>query len=97
VQLRFTQRSRGDLDDVWDYIACDSIDEADGFIDRILRKCLLIAENPEVGRARDELVKGVRSFPVGNYLIFYHVSDDVVYVDRVLSGYRDLLAAFDDC
>jgi hypothetical protein len=47
LQLRFTPRSRRDLDDVWDYIACDSV-------------------------------------------------DDIVYIDRVLNGYRDLLAAFDD-
>ena len=96
MELRFTQRSRGDLDEIWDYIACDSVEEADGFVDRVLKTCVLIAGNPGMGRSRDELVEGIRSFPVGNYLVFYHLAEDAVFIDRVLSGYRDLLAAFDD-
>lgn len=95
MKLRFTHRSRRDLDDAWDYISLDSLAVADRFVDRVIEKCRLIAENPQMGRARDELVEGVRSFPVDNYLIFYHSREGFVFIDRVISGYRDLLAAFD--
>ena len=95
MKLRFTHRSRRDLDDAWDYISLDSLDAADRFVDRVIEKCLLIAENPGMGRARDELVEGVRSFPIDSHLIFYHDRDGTVFIDRVISGYRDLLAVFD--
>jgi toxin ParE1/3/4 len=94
MELRFTPLGLQDLDEIWSFVACDSLDAADKFIDRILEKCCLIAENPGLGRARDDLAEGVRGFPVGNYLIFYHVLGDALFVDRVLSGYRDLLAVF---
>lgn len=96
MELRLTQLSRQDLDEIWSFIAGDSWDAADNFIDRILEKCCLVAENPGLGRAREDLAEGIRGFPVGNYLIFYHVSGDALFVDRVLSGYRDLIAAFPD-
>lgn len=96
MKLRFTRLSRRDIDDAWDYISQDSLDAADRFVDRVIEKCVLIADNPEMGRPRDELVEGIRSFPVDSHLIFYHSREGCVFIDRVLSGYRDLLAAFDE-
>jgi toxin ParE1/3/4 len=94
LELRITARGERDLDDLWDYIARDSIGEADRFVDRVLERCRLIAGNPDIGRPRDDLVEGVRSFPVGDHLVFYHVEGETLFVDRVVSGYRDLPALF---
>ncbi len=93
-QLRFNAQARFDLDDIWRYIAGRSIERADGFIDRIEEKCRLLAENPMLGRSREELAPSLRSFPVGNYLLFYVPLEDGVEVVRVLSGARDLPSAF---
>ena len=94
MKLKFTRQSKQDLDDIWDYIAQDNRDAADGFIDSLYKKCALFVERPEIGRERPEIRTGVRSFPVGNYLVFYHLQEGTVTIDRFLSGYRDHPALF---
>lgn len=54
-----------DILDIWDYIADDSIEQADRWVDRLDEKLELIATQPLMGRARDELAAGLRSFPFG--------------------------------
>jgi toxin ParE1/3/4 len=48
-----------------------------------------------LGRSRDQLALGMRSFPVGNYLIFYLPIKNGIVIVRVLSGYRDLDSLFE--
>jgi len=85
-----------DLAEIWDYIADDSEDRADSFIDSIDRKFRILADQPNIGRMRDELVEGLRSFPIGRYIIFYRPLPDGIEVIRVLHGARDLDAIFHD-
>jgi toxin ParE1/3/4 len=51
---------------------------------------------PMMGRARDEIEQGLRSFPFGRYVIFYMPSDDGIDVVRVLHSARDIDAVFAD-
>lgn len=83
-----------DLDDVWWYIAQDNPDAADRFLAKIDEQCHTLAQFPEMGVNRAELMPALRSFPVGNYLIFYLLIDDGIEVVRVLSGMRDIDALF---
>ena len=66
----FSALARQDLIDINDYIAKNDIDAADRFLDRIYEKCQLLANFPNMGAKRDELMPGLRSFPVGDYLVF---------------------------
>ena len=43
-----------------------------------------------MGTARDRLAPGLRSFHVGNYLVFYRPVQDRIELVRVLHGARDL-------
>jgi len=54
----------------------------------------MLAENPLAGRVREELAPDVRSFPVGNYLLFYRPTQNGVELIRVLHGARDLRRLF---
>jgi toxin ParE1/3/4 len=47
-----------------------------------------------MGRERSDLLSGMRSFPIGRYLIFYRIVERTLQVVRVLSGYRDVDALF---
>jgi plasmid stabilization system protein ParE len=38
--------AQADIDEIWDYIALDSIPNADRFVDRIKRRFDLLADNP---------------------------------------------------
>jgi toxin ParE1/3/4 len=91
-------QSDSDLDNIWLYIATNSgnFDIADRFIDSITHRFLLLASYPNIGRARDEdLRSGLRSFPVGEYVIIYRIVDEDVRILRVLRGSRDIEALFD--
>jgi toxin ParE1/3/4 len=56
---------------------------------------LLLATYPHVGRRRDEdLLPGLRSFPVGEYVIIYRVEAEDVLILRVIRGSRDIEALF---
>lgn len=85
-----------DLDQIWLYIAQESgnTDIADRFVDRATALFLRIAAEPYLGRRRDELRAGMRSFPFGNHLVFYRVQEDTVLILRVLHGRRDIDALF---
>lgn len=83
-----------DLLEIWDYIADDSLDRADGFLDRIEGKLQVLALNPGIGRRREELLPELQSFPVGNYVVFYREVKDGIDVIRVLHGSRDIEEIF---
>jgi toxin ParE1/3/4 len=51
-------RAKADLTEIWDYIADDSESRADAFIDTIDRKLKILAEQPSMGRMREELADG---------------------------------------
>jgi toxin ParE1/3/4 len=58
-------RANADFSDIWQFIAEDSDDQADAFIDLIDQKFQLLAQQSGLGRRREELAEGLRSFPVG--------------------------------
>lgn len=95
MRYRLSDRARQDLDEIWSYIAEDGLRTADRFIDAIIDRIRAIADQPGIGRTRNELAASLRSFPVGNYLIFYRPLTDGVEVVRILSGFRDLPPLFD--
>ena len=90
IQLKFTAIAKDDLKSIRDFIAEDNISAASRFIDKIEEKCRLLASNPELGRARPELLCSLRSFPVGNYNIFYRIKKDTIEIIRVLNAARDI-------
>jgi len=53
-----------------------------------------LASHPKTGRARDDLLACVRSFPVGNYIIVYDIDDEDMQILRVVYSRRDLGALF---
>lgn len=65
-------------------------------MDTIGKKFEILANFPNMGRRRDELLTSLRSFPVDDYLIFYRQIESGIEITRVVSGYRDLDALFDE-
>ena len=48
----------------------------------------MLADQPNSGKARPDLGDGLRSFPVGRYLVFYRPSPVDIDVIRILSSFR---------
>lgn len=89
-RVQKTARAESDIEDLWVYIATDNPQAADRILDDIEAKCRLIATQPNMGRLRSELAPGLRSFPVGRYIILYQSLPDGIDVVRILHSARDL-------
>lgn len=94
MALKYTPQAEADLDEIWDYIALENPEAARRFLYKIHDKCEAVSKTPVIGRKRPELGRGVRSFPVGNYIIFFRIDDDDTTIVRVLHGRRDLAPLF---
>lgn len=97
MDFRVAPQAESDLDDIWYFLATQSssIDVADRVVDSITARFVLLAREPYIGRRRDEdLRPGIRTFPVGDYVIAYRVDGDDVLILRVLRGSRDIEALF---
>jgi toxin ParE1/3/4 len=92
VTNRFRKREQVDLDldSIWSFIAADSVSAANKQIDRIGEIFEMLVENPLAGRVRLDLGANLRSFPIGNYVIFYVPIPDGVEVVRVMHGRQDI-------
>jgi len=75
-------------------IAMDDPAAADRWFDLIEQKCQLLATMPGMGRDRKDLHPNLRSFPAGDYLIFYRPEKQGIVIIRVLHGARDIPALF---
>ena len=84
-----TPRARLDLIEIWNFIADDNEPAADRLLDKMDAVLRTLADKALAGRARPELHEEIRSFPVGNYVIFYRPLSDAVEVVRVRSRYLD--------
>jgi toxin ParE1/3/4 len=83
-------KARADIDEIWTYIADCNLSAADRVADEIERVCGLIARHPRMGRERPEIARGIRSFGVMSWIIFYRIHDEFIEIVRVIHGARDL-------
>ncbi len=80
-----------DLLDIWAFVADDNPGAADRLIDTFYEHFIELARQPAMGRKRPEFQgPNYRSFPIGNYLVFYQPFDNHIEIARVLHGARDL-------
>ena len=94
---RRTSKAESDLGEIWYHVATESgsVETADRLIDSITHRFVLLASQPHMGRRRDENLRpGIRTFPVGDYVIAYRVEGADVVVLRVLHGSRDIEGQF---
>ncbi len=97
AQILFTPLATEDLREIWVYLAENAGSEtANKFLSAVKKKCETVAEFPEIGRVRHEYLVNLRSFPFGNYIIFYLPLDKGIEVLRIIHGSRDIQQIFDE-
>jgi toxin ParE1/3/4 len=94
ARCRIAPIAESDLEQIWNYIARDNVDAADRMLDRIGDVFEMLSRQPLIGESRSEIRVGLRSFPVGNYVVYYALASDRVDIARVLHGARDVDAIF---
>ncbi|MEI8162663.1 MAG: type II toxin-antitoxin system RelE/ParE family toxin [Betaproteobacteria bacterium] len=92
ASLTFSPKSREDLLDIGDYIATDSRANACRFVGKLMEQCRRIGKAPLAYTGREDLAPGLRMAAMGRYVIFFRVLGDVVRIERVLHGARNLQA-----
>lgn len=96
TKCRVAPRAKSDLDEIWDYLARQGGTElADRMVDSITNCFPMLARMRNAGRARIEITAYMRSFSIGNYLIYYeYPPNGRIVIARVLHGKRNQQAAF---
>ena len=85
----FSPSARRDLLEILEYIARDKPGAALRHVERLEEECWALANNPQMGAARDDLLPHLRAWSVGKYVIFFRPADDGIEVVRVVHGARD--------
>jgi plasmid stabilization system protein ParE len=81
-----------DLDEIWEYIAADSIDAADRWIAKLFDAFETLGKMPGMGHKRDDLTDyPILFWPVGAYIIIYRALAPIEIV-AVTQGSRDVPA-----
>jgi plasmid stabilization system protein ParE len=82
-----------DLDDIWEYIARDSINAADRWVGKLFDAFEALSRTPGMGHKREDLTQyPVLFWPVGSYLIIYRAELQPIEIVAVTQGSRDIPA-----
>jgi toxin ParE1/3/4 len=95
MQCVFSPLAELDLEEIGDYITRDNPSRAVSFIREIREQCAKIAAMPLAAPLRHELGQGIRMAPFKHYLIFYTVDAEIIRIERILYGARNIPALFE--
>lgn len=97
AQFTITKPAIKDIEQIADYLAEElGLTRSDQFLSDLYDKFAKISKFPTIGRRRSELLPNARSLAVGSHLILYALDGANIAILRVVSGYRDLQALFDE-
>jgi toxin ParE1/3/4 len=88
--------AKQDMQEIWKFIAKVNRQAANNMIQEIASKFPMLAQFPEMGRPRNDLLLYLRSFAVKNYLILYQPNPQGIEILRVVHASRDIEKIFDD-
>jgi toxin ParE1/3/4 len=88
--------AKQDMREIWKFISKVNSLSADKLIEEITSKFSILAQFPEMGRTRNDLLLYLRSFAVKNYLILYQPNAQGVEILRVVHASRDMAKIFDE-
>ena len=96
-KIHYSPESRRDLDDIWDYIVSElqNRSAAEHVIDRIMDVVDPLKKFAEMGTPLSSIADigtDYRFLVSGNYMVFYRVQGNDVYIDRVLYGRSDYMS-----
>ena len=93
--IRYLPIAEDDLNEIVDYLLEYSIDAANEFIDKlegVEQQLSTFPESAPLMRDRKLKSKGYRMMVVGDYLLFYVLRNECVFVMRIVHGKRNYLS-----
>ena len=95
MRLEISRFIECDLDEIAGYIAQDNPRRAVTFVQEIRTKFTGILRDPLLYQLRPDIGDEARLATIGNYAILFRVIGEVVRIERVAYGGRDLPAMLD--
>lgn len=90
-----TPAARSDISNIAQTIAGDNLGAALRVVDEIDKVISHIGQFPELGQSVENLRPGLRRTSRSPYAIYYRILGDVVEIDRVIHGARDIGRVYD--
>jgi toxin ParE1/3/4 len=96
-RLDLRPAARADLFAIYEYIATDNPRRALTFVEDIEVRCEALATHPQMGRARPDLVPGIRVLPLPpRVIVAYMVQPDRIEIVRIFYAGQDYEAILRD-
>ena len=95
--VRLLRIAEDDFTEIISYIAAERLTAAEKLAAKIEKNLRLLSQNPYLGRIpkEEDLARlQYRYLVVENYLIFYKIEGQTIFVQRILHGARDYLSLF---
>ncbi len=84
------ERARSDLRDILNFTERRWGREQRSTYRRLIRDTAsTLASSPSLGRARDDLLPGMRSYPAGSHLLYYQEAGNELMIVRILHSRQD--------
>jgi len=94
-KYRITPRAAADLDTIADYtIEKWGLEQLDSYMSALANRFEWLAANPLLGRERNDINMGYRSYPEGSHVVFYIVQDDSIAIIGIPHKSMDVGAFF---
>ena len=92
--IHYSPEAQNDLDEIWEYITFELCNPqaAENTVNKIMDTVDELENFSEIGdpvSAVTDIESDYRFLTSGNYMVFYRVNGQDVYIDRVLYGRRD--------
>ncbi len=94
--IHYSLEAQSDLDEIWEYISFELCNPqaAENTVNKIMDTVDELETFSEIGTALSsvtDMESDYRFLVSGNYIVFYRVAGQDIYIDRVLYGRRDYL------
>jgi len=92
-KIRYTDSAEEDLDGIFEYIAQDNFEKAIEFTEELRNSANKLADFPFMGREREDeelLLINSRKKVYKNYIIYYSVIGNTVYIEHIQHGSKPL-------
>ena len=90
--FQFTDKAERDLDGIINYTVQEwGASQANTYLDGLESRAQLLAENPDLGSARETVFEGLLSFPYESHILYYKKHARGIVVVRILHQHMDPL------
>jgi len=90
-RYQLTPSAKNDLKEIASYTKKSwGVDQTKRYLKELRNALGTLAQTPKIGRSREELAPGLRSFQAGNHIVFYKESTFGINVARILHSKRNI-------